>query len=460
MSLVTAETELQQGVAEGQAVVQTAHERRDAGAERGHRNLLLYLLELLQLFLSLFASLQTGVRKRRVRRVAKPWNLRIRPRRVVKPANTADVNRLLQRHRDLKDAEKIGALAAGFHTPESDFFADPAQVERLLRRFLEENPPWLHISRVLSGGEEGGAGQSSEPVWREQETREFQDVTLFLPDESWRDQPLASLTQRPARTMQEVWQARLLDQILPPEVLVDRMTRGEVMIPVHNNRRQRLEFRSEERRIETTVRRRVPIPIDIERSEGQGGQLLYFLLDGSASMRGKSGTLALAVITAVVRANMGRGDCRYLFRCYSNQDDLWPSEMELPLQARTVAEKDALLDTIFRTNFNGGATHVNHALQVAATDIENLRRHEHLEASILLVTDGLAEIMESTRTRLHGARIKVHTVMMTPERNDSMEALSESFTALNINPDLPQPERSEPAPLLTPALQPRRAYHI
>jgi len=257
-----------------------------------------------------------------------------------------------------------------------------------------------------------------------------------------------------------VWQARLLDQILPPEVLVDRMTRGEVLIPIRNARRQRLEFRGEERRIETVVRKQIPIPIEMEQPSGKGGQLLYFLLDGSASMRGKSGTLALAVITAVVRANMGRGDCRYLFRCYSNQDDLWPPEMELPLQARTVAEKDALLDTIFRTNFNGAATHVNHALVVAATDIENLRRTENLEASILLVTDGLAEIMESTRTRLHGARIKVHTVMMTPERNDSMDALSESFTALNINPDLPTAEKpSTPEPVLSTAPT-RRAYRI
>jgi hypothetical protein len=444
---------------EKQTVDQAEHDQRGAAGARQQRNVLLYLLELIQLFMSLFASLKSGARRKRVR-MAKPWHLRIRPRRVVKPANMADVNQLLQRHRDLKDVEKLSTLAAGFHTPESDFFTDPAQVERLLRHFLEQNPPWLHLSRVLSGAEQGASGSSQELVWREQETREIQDVTLFVPDESWRDKPLASLTLRPARHMQEVWQARLLDQVLPPEVLVDRMTRGEVMIPVRNSRRQRLEFRGEERRIETMVRKQVPIPIETEQATGKGGQLLYFLLDGSASMRGKSGTLALAVITAVVRANMGRGDCRYLFRRYSNQDDIWPSEMEVPLQAHTVAEKDALLDTIFHTNFNGGATHVNHALNVAATDIENLRRAEHLEASILLVTDGLAEIMESTRTRLHGARIKVHTVMMTPERNDSMDALSESFTALNIEPDLSEPGKATPALPLTPALQPRRAYRI
>jgi hypothetical protein len=437
----------------------TEHRRSEVDADGKRRHPLHYLLELLKLLLSLFSSLRSGGRRRRMK-AAKPWHLRVRPRRAVKPPNALDVNRLLQRHRDLKDAEKISAVAAAFRTPESAFFADPAHVERLFRHFLEQNPPWLHVSRVLAGGEEGGAESSQEVVYREQERLEVQEVTLFIPDESWRDKPLASLTMRPARTLPEVWQARMLDQVLPPEVLVDRMTRGEVLIPVRNNRRQRLEFLAEERRIETVVRKQVPIPIETENTGGKGGQLLYFLLDGSASMRGKSGTLALAVITAVVRANMGCANCRYLFRSYSNQDDIWPSEMELPLQARTVAEKDALLDTIFGTNFNGAATHVNHALIVAATDIENLRRTENLEASILLVTDGLAEIMESTRTRLHGARIKVHTVMMTPERNESMDALSESFTALNINPDAPTSDKPMVVVTGAPAAQPRPAYHI
>jgi hypothetical protein len=427
---------------------------------RSPRNILLVLLELLQLFMSLFASLRSAARKRRVRMV-RPWNLRIAPRRpVARPSNMAEVNRLIQRHRDLKDAEKLAHLAAGFHTPESDFFANAEQVERLLRHFLEQNPPWLHLSRVLSGGEQGANEAGQEVLWREHVTREIQDVTLFVPDESWRDQPLASLTSRPARNMQEIWQASLLDQILPSEVLVDRLTRGEVMIPVRHGRRQRLEFRAEERRMETVVRRPVPVPIETEQAQGKGGQLIYFLLDASASMRGKHGTLALAVITAVVRANMGRGDCRYLFRRYAEQEAIWPSEMELPLQARTVAEKDALLDTMFQTNFNGSATHVNHALNIAAQDIENLRRNENLEASILLVTDGKAEILESTHTRLRGARIKVHTIMMTPERNDSMQAISESFTALDINPDLPTEEQSAPLLTAVPVAQARRAYHI
>ena len=35
--------------------------------------------------------------------------------------------------------------------------------------------------------------------------------------------------------------------MLPPEVLLDRMNRGEVLIPVRNNTRQRLEFRTEQR---------------------------------------------------------------------------------------------------------------------------------------------------------------------------------------------------------------------
>ena len=49
----------------------------------------------------------------------------------------------MQQHRDLKDVEKIAGIAAAFRLPESDFFADPFQIERLIRRILEENPPTI-----------------------------------------------------------------------------------------------------------------------------------------------------------------------------------------------------------------------------------------------------------------------------------------------------------------------------
>ncbi len=165
----------------------------------------------------------------------------------------------------------------------------------------------------------------------------------------------------------------------------------------------------------------------------------------------------MAVIAAALRANMGQRDTRYLFRRYA--EEMWPRVVERPVQARTLAEKDALLDTILSTNFNGAATHVNDALNVAVTDIQNLRREEQLEATLLLVTDGRAEILESTRLRLLEARVKVHTVMVMPERNPSLEALSESFTALDISPDLPDANR-QPAPAAAPAAPHRRAYHI
>ena len=73
------------------------------------------------------------------------------------------------------------------------------------------------------------------------------------------------------------------------------------------------------------------------------------------------------------------------------------------------------------------------------TDIETLRREEQLEASMLLVTDGRAEILESTHLRLREANVKVHTVMVTPEKNPGLEGISESFTALDIHSDLPRP---------------------
>lgn len=385
------------------------------------------LLELLCAWLALLNNATPFTRRfGRLR----PWHLRIGRRPA--PLPPAEVDRLLQRHRDLKDIDRLAAIAGAFRMPESDFFADPQQVERLIRRILEENPPWLYLSRVLPGGEQGNEAHSQEFLWREQEVREMQEVTLFVPDDTWRDQPLASRTLRPATRLSEAWQARLLEQVLPPQVLLDRVYRHEVLIPNRQTMRRRLEFRAEKRRMEVLVRRSVPIPIDIEGGSGKGGQLLYILLDYSASMQGKSATLALAVIAAVLRANMGQAQTRYLFRRYASWEEIWPRIVEPPVQACTLAEKDALLDTIFATNFNGGATHVNDALQVAVQDIENLRREENLDATLLLVTDGKATIMEGTQSRLRAARVIMHTVMVTPETNPELIGISNSFTVMDI----------------------------
>src|SRR5579884_23488 len=367
------------------------------------------------------------------RRARRPWHLRIGRSSKSRVFSRQEIARLLQRHRDLQDFGRIAAFAARFRLPESDYFADPQQVERLIQHFTEENPPWLTLSRPLPGGEPGIEGENQDILWREQEVRERKEMTLFVPDETWHDRPLASLTLQPARRLEEVWQARLLNRVLPPEILLDRFQRGEILIPVHQGIRQRLEFKPICRTVEITERRRVPVPIASEGGSGHGGQLLYFLLDYSASMQGKSAVLAIAVLAAVLRANLGQRNTRYLFRRYAEQ--MWPRVVEPPLQARTLAEKDALFDTLLATDFNGSATHVNDALEVALTDIAYLRREEQLEAGLLLVTDGRAEILESTRLKLRAAGIAVHTVMVTAEKNPGLESLSESFTALDIHPD-------------------------
>ena len=369
----------------------------------------------------------------------RPWQMRIGQRTQPVSLKQNDVDRLLQRHRDLKDMDKLARVAGSFRLPESDYWADARRVERLIRHFLAQDPPWLHVGRVAStmGGASTQTGNTirQDVVWRERETREMQNVTLFVPSENWRDQPLASLAMRPARHLSEMPKASLLDQILPPALLMERLYKCEILIPNRERTRQRLDFEAHNRQIEIVTRKSVPVPIETEGEGAAEGQLLYILLDFSASMQGKNALLALSVITSVVRANMGRADARYLFRRYAQEDALWPRLIEPPLQARTPLEKDALLDTILATNFNGGATHVNHALAVALEDIENLRRDESLNASLLLVTDGRAEMLESTGLRLRAAQIKVHTVMVTPEPNPGLEALSESFTALDIRPD-------------------------
>ncbi len=381
-------------------------------------------------WLTLFAEMGKSVNRKRLRQ-ARPWQIKIKPRFGQPKHRLPDVESLLNLHRSLDDFEKIAAHARDFHSRDCDFFADRIKVEDFIRCLIERNPPWLYVSRPLSGGEIGADEQSEQILWRDHEVVSFEEVELFNPDESWRDLPLSSMTMRPTHTLDEVWRARLLDQILPPEVLVDRHNRGEVMIPIHNQAHQRLEFRSDQRMMELTIRKPVPIPIPSEGGNGSGGQLLYILLDSSASMQGKSAILGMAVIAAVIRANMGQRDTRYLFRSYA--EELWPRQVESPCMARTLQEKDALLDIIFSINFNGAATHVNSALDVAVEDIEHLRREEHLEAGLLLVTDGRAEILESTRLRLRAAEVKLHTVMVTRENNPGLEAVSESFTSLDIS---------------------------
>jgi hypothetical protein len=404
---------------------------------------LLAWLEILKAWLAFMAEISSLLGSRKSK--SRPWRIKIARRTQDVPLTETEIQRLLQRQKDLKDLERLSDAAARVRVPESDFFADAAQIERLIYHILKENPPWLFISRTLAGPDQGEQTEEKEFLWREQETREMQDVTLFLPDENWRDLPLSSMTMRPVRHLSEVWQARLLDQVLPPEVLVDRMNRGEILIQVRNNFKQRLEFRTEQRWMEVPVRKRVPIAIEPLGAAGQGGQLLYVLLDSSASMRGNSATLALAAISAAIRANLGQRNARYLFRRYAEQEQLWPGVVEPPIQARSLEEKDTLLELICATNFNGGATHVNHALNVAITDVKNLRQEEYLEASILLVTDGRAEMLESTGLRLRENGVKLHTVMVAPEPNPSLAAISESFTILDIGPETVTPVPSAPS---------------
>ncbi len=408
--------------------------------------------EVLKAWLILLSEMFSAKQKRRQLR---PWHIRIGKQSQPAKLSPSDIDKLLQRHRDLQDVGKLATVAANFRLPESDFFTNKNQAERLMRYLLEQNPPWLHISKVLAGGEQGNTSQGQEVLMREQTMREVQQVTLFVPGETWRDLPLSSLTMRPAKGIYEVWQGRMLDQVLPPEVLVDRCSKGEILIPIRHNVKQRLDFERIERPMTLEVRKPVAIPIDMEGSDGKGGQLLYILLDYSASMQGKSAVLALAVIMATLRANMGQRETRYLFRRFA--EEMVPAIVKPPLQASSLAEKDTLLDTILATNFNGTATGINDAIKVAVQDIEHLRQHENLEASILLVTDGIAHILESTELSVRKERVKIHTVMVQPQPNSELADLSESFSVLDIGIDTSLPKEA-PLPPETP--QPKRAYHI
>ena len=397
--------------------------------------------EFLRAMFALFLGMIRGENRKRV---ARPWHIFVSSREASGPALETDAkaHALKSRLEALGDHNRLAHFSAGMGTDESSFFADPSQIIRLIERILEENPPWLHLNRVLAGGEEGGSDHSKEYLYREQEVRERRQVELFIPDASWRDRPLSSLTLRPAKSISEVWQARLIDQILPPTILLDRCTRGEIMIPIRNPHKQRIEFQKEFRTIEVVTKQQVPIPIDIDGGGGKGGQLLYILLDFSASMRGSGAVVAMSVIVATLRAHLGQKGTKYLFRRYAQYDQLWPHRMDRPLIASTLEAKDRFLDTLLKTNFNGSATDVNDALTVAAKDIERLRQSESLEAEILLVTDGRAEMLEGTRLTLLRSAVKVHTVMVLSEPNPGLEALSESYTTFDIGPDQAVTEQS------------------
>ena len=170
-------------------------------------------------WLTLFSEIGKSLNRKRLRQ-ARPWQIKIKPRFGQPKQKLPAVESLINLHRSLDDFEKIAAHARDFHTRESDFFADRRKVEDFIRCLIERNPPWLYVSRPLSGGEQGADEQSEEILWREQEVVSLEEVELFIPDDSWRDLPLSSMTMRPTHTFDEVWHARLLDQILPPEVLV------------------------------------------------------------------------------------------------------------------------------------------------------------------------------------------------------------------------------------------------
>jgi hypothetical protein len=411
----------------------------DPGRPEYDKSFLQNLKEYFDAVIAALALILKGGGKHR-RRKPRPWHIFLSAEGLTDtPPPDAQIEKMMDRHQALGDFKNLAEFASQFRLPESDFFGDPAQVERLTYRLLRENPPWMHLNRVLDGGEAGSESHSQEVLYREQEVHVWEEAELFFPDDTWKDRPLASHTMRPAKGLEEVWQARLLDQVMPPRVIVDKWTRGEIMVPIRNPNKLRLDFRKEIRRVETVRKQQMPIPIESESGAGKGGQLLYILLDFSASMRGSGAVVAMAVITAAMRSNMGQTGTRYLYRRYAQKEQMWPERLDHPLIASTLQQKDALLATIMKTNFNGSATDVNDALTIASQDIEALRTEGGPDAEILLVTDGRAEMLESTRLTLLKARVKVHTVMVVPEPNPELEKLSASFTALDFGIDIDSP---------------------
>src|SRR2546430_1500704 len=110
--------------------------------------MLLAWLDVVKAWLAFLAEIGSllGSRKSATR----PWRVKIGRRSQDVPLTDSEIRRLLQQQKELKDMDRLADAAARFRLPESDFFADPAQMERLILHILKENPPWLYISRTLA----------------------------------------------------------------------------------------------------------------------------------------------------------------------------------------------------------------------------------------------------------------------------------------------------------------------
>ena len=416
---------------------------------RGVKALVVALRQALKQAADFFALAQRQVKKRRRGK----WHFHIG-----KPIREEDVRlpqremeRLLRRSRDLKDFDDLERFGSSFRLPEQDFIVTRAQVQEILRRILEAHPPFLYLGRTLPDPEQSvNAPPRVEKIRKKEIVRVQGLIDLLVPEEHPRyhrsDMPPGDQAMRAARSMSELWRAPLLDQVMPPRLQVERLAHGDLMVTEYVRTEPHVEFVPRQRLVDYEEERETEVEIELEAPDpDERTQLIYFLLDTSASMRGMSATLAAAVFCAVHRANMA-APAMYYMRTFSEY--LEPGWGEPPWIAHTLMDRESLYEKIFSLNFNGAATHTGWALEQACKDIEAARTaHDALSrASIVLITDGRSDLMPDTIAAVMRTRAPLHTIMVSRERNMDLERISDSFTTLSGLPDLTSPSPSGALP--------------
>jgi len=404
-----------------------------------------------------FALALFGVRSPRdaAPRRVKPWMMVLR-RGKGKTAQAApsvsegDIQRLLDRMKGLEDASALTERAVAFAGQSADYYADPAEVERLIEAIVRANPPFLHIARERPAEGEGESRHlATELVLREMDVVVREPLTLFVPQfgvehlESRR--PPGYPVLRTARSLSDLRAVPLLYQNMPEDLLFARLVEGSLPILAYREERKNLLFKQEQHIVEKRERRRNHVEIEIETgSSGNSTRLMYMLFDRSTSLvhncspRGVNAVMELAIAAAMIRSDMGRPRARYYYRAFA--DGMDPKRQDPPLQASTVQEKDWLVRRLFQTNFSGDSTRIVDALEQAVEDIESIVASgdlgENVKPRIGLLTDGRFTLYGGIAARMKRLGIELDVVLIGREAAHNADLIRLASTVCAVDPDL------------------------
>lgn len=368
------------------------------------------------------------------------WYFRINGKPAQERLDPGRVGRYLARCEKLGDPEALERFAQGGVSSEPDFYPSRETVLELIRQILSAWPPFLDLGQSFPEESPVPHPARYECIKKRKKVLVTKAEVLLVPQTRKevyrRDVPPGNQGLRPARSLSELRRARLLDQVLPLPLQMERLTRGELMVVDYVDLRCWTELVPQEHLITREEERETEVWVELDNPEARNRHFLfYILLDRSASMRGRGATLALSALAATLRAQMDF-PAVYFLRTFAETVD--PPSWEPPRRASTLQEREALFEWCFTINFNGYNTRTASALEVAVRDITSARgKDPSLEkAYILLITDGRSVIWEHTQRLIQDLKIPLHTVLVSRERARDLECISSSFTVLDGFPGL------------------------